>query len=168
VRFALASAASCVSLRGADEDGETEAFMEAREIFPVFSELHADTLQPKVAVERPRVISFSRPKHRTSRRKSARSAHLPKHAPPPPKRGSEVTLTYNQETRTDTQKAIHAVAYLLEWATESGNQPLEGFAADGLAGLLRKCASAVGRMFTITELRAAGGDPKELEERVRP
>ena len=145
--------------------------MEAREIFPVFSELHADSAEPTAlpdATERvgPRLIAFTRrpkPQRKKHRNRAARSQEGKPHSRQ--RREPPINLDYEQETRTDTQKAIHAVAYLLEWASESGNQPLEGFAADGLSLVLRKCASAVGRMFTITELRAAGGDPKELHDR---
>lgn len=78
-------------------------------------------------------------------------------------------INFEREHRTDTQKAICSVAYLLEWTAKSDDQPIDGTVADGLASLLRKCAVATGRMFTIVDLRAAGGDPKELEDgRVRP
>ena len=145
--------------------------MEAREIFPVFSELHSESAQLNAspdATERvgPRLIAFARRPKPSQRKKHRNRAARPQELKPASRQRREppINLDYEQETRRDTQKAIHAVAYLLEWAAESGNQPLEGFAADGLAVLLRKCASAVGRMFTIAELRAAGGDPKELQD----
>lgn len=148
--------------------------MEAREVFPVFSQLHSESTEPSGspdAGERagPRLIAFARrpkPQRKKRRNRAVRREGKPSTTQ---RRAPGIDFTYEQETRTDTQKAIHAVAYLLEWAAESGNQPLEGVAADGLSVLLRKSAAAVGRMFTITELRAAGGDPKELHDgEVRP
>jgi hypothetical protein len=138
-------------------------------IFPVFSQLHADSSEPNASaaetIERPRVVPFAKqPKRHASKKRrawAARSAKGPGRSTK--KREHEIALSYEQETRSDTRKAIHAVAYLLEWASESGNQPIDGVTANGLGFLLRKCASTVGRMFTIVDLRAAGGDPKELE-----
>jgi len=145
--------------------------MEAREIFPVFSELHADSAEPTAspdATERVglRVLSFAkRPKRHERKKRRNRTAHPPESKSRSIERGQPpINFDYEQEMRTDTQKAILAVAYLLEWSSDVGNCPVEGFAAEGLSILLRKCASSVGRMFTLVDLRAAGGDPKELQD----
>ncbi len=39
---------------------------------------------------------------------------------------------------SDSERAIEATAFLLEYATDHGNEPLDGFAALGLARLLEK------------------------------
>jgi hypothetical protein len=63
---------------------------------------------------------------------------------PPPKHETEVDLTtiltFTNNPRTNLKKAILCVAYLLEWGTELGNEPMRGVAANGLNYILRQCA----------------------------
>src|SRR5690348_17189001 len=46
----------------------------------------------------------------------------------------------------DTQKALHAIAYLMEWATGAGNEQVSPMAFNGLSYLVHKCARDVGRL----------------------
>ena len=54
----------------------------------------------------------------------------------------------------NSKKAILAVAFLIEWATDVGNEDLEGNAAAGLARILRQVADR--RPLKRPALRAAG------------
>jgi hypothetical protein len=63
---------------------------------------------------------------------------------PPPKHEPEVDidsiLGFTDNPKKNLEKAILCVAYLLEWGTELGNEPMQGVAANGLNYILRQCA----------------------------
>jgi hypothetical protein len=73
-------------------------------------------------------------------------------------------INHEGEEPLDTQKAILAIAYLLEWGSEIGNNPLSGAAANGLSQLLKKCSEDVGMLFAVDDIAKAGGELRNLNE----
>jgi hypothetical protein len=67
-------------------------------------------------------------------------------------------LTLEHDDSLDLEKAIRSIAYLLEWGSALGNEPMNGNAANGLHYLLDKCADEARGLFTLDELKKAGGD----------
>lgn len=65
---------------------------------------------------------------------------------------------YMEEDPIDTQKAIHSIAFLLEWASSSGNDDVDRYAALGLSRLLHGCAARIGSLYTQDDVRTLGGD----------
>ena len=43
----------------------------------------------------------------------------------------------------NVERAIRSVAFLLEWLSQHGNEPVDGFTAHGLAEILGRCARRV-------------------------
>jgi hypothetical protein len=66
---------------------------------------------------------------------------------------------YQGNIRTDLEKAIRCAAYLLQWGSETGNEPINGWFANGLSELLRKTADQTKMLFTVDEVHAVGGNP---------
>jgi hypothetical protein len=66
---------------------------------------------------------------------------------------------YQGEIRMDLEKAIRCAAYLLQWGSETGNEPINGWFASGLSELLRKAADETSMLFTVDEVHALGGNP---------
>jgi hypothetical protein len=77
----------------------------------------------------------------------------------------ENLLTLEHDDSLDLEKAIRSIAYLLEWGSTLGNEPMNGNAANGLHYLLHKCADETRWLFTLDDLKEAGGDPNLLRRR---
>jgi hypothetical protein len=75
--------------------------------------------------------------------------------------GNVLTLTVS-DYRLDLEKAIRSVAYLLEWSSCDGNQPVDGNAACGLHYLLHQCADELHYFHAKDDIYKAGGDPSLL------
>jgi hypothetical protein len=52
-------------------------------------------------------------------------------------------LGFTGDFPIDNQRALYAIAFLLEWGSNTGNDPLDGMASNGLAQLVRKAAADV-------------------------
>jgi hypothetical protein len=50
---------------------------------------------------------------------------------------------YPSESELNNERCVRAVAFLLHYCSEHGNEPIEGFAAHGLAKVLEKCAAYI-------------------------
>jgi hypothetical protein len=71
----------------------------------------------------------------------------------------EDAYCYQGDLRIDLEKAIRCAAYLLQWGSETGNNSINGWFANGLSELLRKAADETKMLFTVDEVHAAGGNP---------
>ena len=50
---------------------------------------------------------------------------------------------YPSESELNNERCVRAVAFLLHYCSEHGNEPIEGSAAHGLAKVLEKCAADI-------------------------
>ena len=79
----------------------------------------------------------------------------------------ENVFSTGDNTDVNLEKAIRAIAYLLEWSSNIGNESPDGFAVYGLGKLLQKCADQVPRLQPeiVVVGGAAGSGCQEGETR---
>ena len=58
----------------------------------------------------------------------------------------ETIFSTSNDNGLNLEKAIRSVAYLLEWASNLGNDPVDGNLCNGLAVALQKCADQAPRL----------------------
>jgi hypothetical protein len=138
--------------------GETE-MSTSSELFPIFSELHEPRpAEPKLAS----VVTFAkRPAVKRPRRKHKQAEPYQSKSERASKREQKEISYYGGEEPLSLQKAILAIAYLLDWYPGDGDV-FPGPAANGFAPLLEKCAKDAGDLFTVDDVRKAGGDVRML------
>ena len=71
-------------------------------------------------------------------------------------------LIPDDNTRVDAETAIRCIAYLMEYAVDCGNRPLNGRIVVGLSEALRFCAAEVNKLYDRDEvqyeIQDSGGD----------
>ena len=99
--------------------------------------------------------------------KKPAAASSPAKATPEPE--LENPYDYEQNTHTDTFKALRCMAFLLEWGSDVGNHNLDGHLANGVAQALCEIAETVQRyLFDFDDVLECGGDPLSLPRNKRP
>ena len=87
-----------------------------------------------------------------------------KQKPEPPRFTIEDAFDYLStpacnESELQNERCVRAVAFLLHYCSEVGNEEVQGFAAHGLAHILEKCASNMARAHGFQKLqRERGGE----------
>lgn len=79
----------------------------------------------------------------------------------------ESAFSYSQQHDTlDLEKCLRSVSYLLEWCSDVGNQEVDGFAAQGLAQIVKLAAEATRDLYTHDDMlrfSGTGSEPSDLE-----
>lgn len=133
--------------------------MEARDVFPVFSQLHETTDKSAAPAEKPRphLLPFAGTKTKTTKKRR-----------PAQKRSKdrdsfESPYECSGDALADARKTLLSLALLLESSSSAGNRDVPGMLANGLSFALKQVADDVRfYLFTVNELVEAGGDPRKV------
>ncbi len=72
------------------------------------------------------------------------------------------------DSQGSMEVALRSIGFLLQWATDGGNQPLSGVAGNGLAVLVQLAADRTRWLWSTDEAEKAGAINAKLPDRKRP